>query len=94
MDPFNKEGNQYKDPQSGGDFPRLFQPPPREFFFVDQPSKVEAGIDKTTSSISKALKLVLFSCLFIGLAALVYPYARLLWEFTNWAYQKVGMIFP
>jgi hypothetical protein len=94
MDPFSREDNQAKGPQSGEDFPRLFQQPHQEFFFVDQPSKVEAGIDKTTSSISKALKLVLFCCAFIGLAALVYPYARLLWEFTNWAYRQAGMIFP
>ena len=94
MDPFDREDNQSQGPQTRGDFPRLFRPPSREILIPDQPSKFESGIDKTTSSISKAFKLVLFLYALMGLASVAYPYTRLLWEFTNWAYQKAGMVFP
>jgi len=96
MDPFEDQAPNPV-PHDGSD-----QEPP--FFDLNDPwiggpedehlSKPEKSLGIGTSIVKRAFMLVVFAAGFACLVLLLIPAMRFMWEFTKWAYDKMGGIFP
>lgn len=74
--------------------PFPFAIPPKEIIVAEHTSKVENAIDKTSSSLGRTFKLLIFAGGIAALIALFPPFLRLLWEFSSWSFKEIGRWFP
>jgi hypothetical protein len=54
----------------------------------------EKSLGSCTSIVKRAFMLVVFAAAFACLVLLLIPGMRFMWEFTKYAYKKMGAVFP
>jgi hypothetical protein len=66
---------------------------PQGITILDKPSKVEQTINKTSDSLERCFKMLILAAGLCGIVALFPPFLRFLYEFSIWAFRKVGGLF-
>lgn len=57
-------------------------------------TRPEKSLGSCTSIVKRAFMLVLFTAAFACLVLLLIPGLRFMWEFSRWAYEEMGGVFP
>jgi hypothetical protein len=60
----------------------------------DRLTRPEKSLGSSTSIVKRAFMLVLFTAAFACLVLLLIPGLRFMWEFSQWAYEEMGGVFP
>lgn len=93
MDPFSRNEN-FSQQQEDRD--QIFDIPTQLHGIIGEEElpKLQAKIEKTTGTLEKSFKLILFAAAMAAVFSLLFPFSRLLYEFSKWAFCKIGSIFP
>ena len=96
MDPFEHHTPNAVPQHGGGQEPPLFDlsRPWMSGPEDEHLSMAEKSLGYCTSTVKRAFMLVVFAAAFACLVLLLIPGMRFMWEFTKYAYKKMGGVFP